>query len=76
MDDILKMPEFLFTRNQNLNQEKQEKQAILQESHDPNTEPTKMWQNLELIAHSNLTIKLGAFSSEWKIMTGKKEMDL
>lgn len=24
-----------------------------------------MWQNLEPMAHPNLTMKLGAFSSEW-----------
>lgn len=43
----------------------QEKLATLQESHDPNTELTKMWQNLKPMAHSNLTMNLGAFSSEW-----------
>lgn len=38
------MAEFLFaTRNQKLNQEIQEKQATPQETHDPNTKPTKMW---------------------------------
>lgn len=48
--DTMKIPEFLFTtRNQKFNQEIQEKQATLQESHDPNTKPTKLWQNMELV---------------------------
>lgn len=71
----MKMAELLFTtRNQKLNQEIQEKQAPLQESHDPNTKPTKMCQMWNwCIKGLHLTLRLGTFSFDWHKDNGWRE---